>query len=144
MPKLTDPKEKDMFLSLKLTLMKNTVNGLMRSGSNGTRRNAKSGKRTPHHQVRICLGMSWRVAELQVLPDEILGWLLLRRANWSASSRLSAQASVQNSLSFRDIEMALSDQEEELLQADQQHHPHGKKRTFWGGGTRSMGPCQFS
>ena len=71
------------------------------------------------------------VAELQVLPDEILGWLLLRRANLSASSRLSVQASVQNSLSFRDIEMALRDQEEELLQADQQRHPHGKKRTFW-------------
>jgi hypothetical protein len=60
MPKLKDPKEKDMFLSPKLILMKNTVNGLMRSGSNGTRRNAKSGKRTPHHQARICLGMSWR------------------------------------------------------------------------------------
>lgn len=28
------------------------------------------------------------VAELQVLPDEILGWLLLRRANLSASSKV--------------------------------------------------------
>eukprot|EP00435_Cladocopium_sp_Y103_P065930 s567_g28.t1 len=70
------------------------------------------------------------VEELKVLPDEILGWLLLRRANLSASSRLSVQASVQNSLNFRDIEMALRDQEEELLQADQQRH-QPRKRTFW-------------
>ena len=33
--------------------------------------------------------------------------------------------------SCRDIEMALRDQEGELLQADQQRHPHGKKRTYW-------------
>ena len=54
------PKEKDMFLFRNRTLVMNTVNGRMRSGSNGTRRNAKFGKRTPHHQVRICLGMNWR------------------------------------------------------------------------------------
>lgn len=71
------------------------------------------------------------VENLQVLPDEVLGWLLLRRANLSASSRLSVQASVQNSLSFRDIEMALRDQEEELLQADANRHHSGKRRTFW-------------
>ena len=71
-----------------------------------------------------------QVENLQVLPDEVLGWLLLRRANLSASSRLSVQASVQNSLSFRDIELALRDQEEELLQADAHRH-QGKRRTFW-------------
>ena len=54
------------------------------------------------------------VEDVQVLPDEVLGWLLLRRANLSSSSRLRAQASVQNSLSFRAIERALRDQEEEL------------------------------
>ena len=70
--------------------------------------------------------------EIQVLPDEVLGWLLLRRANLSASSRLSVQASVQNSLFFRDIENALRDQEEELLQADlQRHDRHAKRRTYW-------------
>ena len=71
--------------------------------------------------------------EIQVLPDEVPGWLLLRRANLSASSRLSVQASVNNSLKFRDIEVALRDQEEELLQADQgrgQHQAH-KRRSFW-------------
>ena len=39
--------------------------------------------------------------EIQVLPHEVLGWLLLRRANLSAQSRLR-------------------DQEEELLAADSQ------------------------
>lgn len=37
---------------------------------------------------------------LEVLPDEILGWLLLRRPNLSAASRLSVQASVNNSPKF--------------------------------------------
>ena len=71
--------------------------------------------------------------EIQVLPDEVLGWLLLRRANLSAASRLSVQASVNNSLKFQDIETALRDQEEEeLLQADQHRGGHqGKRRTFW-------------
>ena len=70
--------------------------------------------------------------DIQVLPDEVLGWLLVRRANLSASSRLSVQASVQNSLFCRDIENALRDQEEELLQADQQRHDrHPKRRTYW-------------
>jgi len=74
-----------------------------------------------------------QVEEIQVLPDEVLGWLLLRRASLSASSRLSVQASVNNSLKFQDIELALRDQEEELLQADNargggQHH---KRRSYW-------------
>ena len=70
------------------------------------------------------------VASVEVLPDEVLGWLLLRRANLSAASRLSVQASVGNSLKFRDLELALRDQEEELLQADQHRHSV-KRRTFW-------------
>ena len=67
---------------------------------------------------------------MHVLPDEILGWLLLRRANLSSANRLAVQSSVQNSLFFRDIENALRDQEEELLQADQHRLPH-RKRTYW-------------
>lgn len=70
------------------------------------------------------------VEEVHVLPDEILGWLLLRRANLSSANRLAVQSSVQNSLFFRDIENALRDQEEELLQADQHRLPH-RKRTYW-------------
>ena len=76
-----------------------------------------------------------QVEEIQVLPDEVLGWLLLRRASLSASSRLSVQASVNNSLKFQDIELALRDQEEELLQADSArgggHGQHHKRRSYW-------------
>ena len=69
---------------------------------------------------------------LEVLPDEILGWLLLRRANLSAASRLSVQASVNNSLKFGDLEVALRDQEEELLQADANRSGgQGRRRSFW-------------
>ena len=46
--------------------------------------------------------------EIQVLPDEVLCWLLLRRANLSAQSRLSVQASVANSLKFDAVERATS------------------------------------
>ena len=70
--------------------------------------------------------------EIEVLPDELLGCLLLGRANLPASARLAVQASVQNSLKYRDIENALRDQEEELLHGDlhrQQAHRH--RRTFW-------------
>ena len=70
--------------------------------------------------------------EIEVLPDELLGWLLLRRANLPASARLAVQASVKNSLKYRHIENALRDQEEELLHGDlhrQQAHRH--RRTFW-------------
>ena len=70
--------------------------------------------------------------EIEVLPDELLGWLLLRRANLPAAARLSVQASVQNSLRYRDIETALRDQEEELLHGDhQRQQAHRHRRTFW-------------
>ena len=60
-----------------------------------------------------------------MLPDEVLGWLLLRRANLSSSS-------VQNSLSFRAIERALRDQEEELLHVDAHWPPQQqRRRTYW-------------
>ena len=72
------------------------------------------------------------VEDVQVLPDEVLGWLLLRRANLSSSSRLSVQASVQNSLSFRAIERALRDQEEELLHVEAHRPPQQqRRRTYW-------------
>ena len=78
------------------------------------------------------------VQDAEVLPEEVLGWLLLRRAGLSTASRLAVQASVGNSLRFDAIERALRDQEEELLAAERR--PPGKgmgkkgsfpKRTFW-------------
>ena len=71
------------------------------------------------------------VEDIQVLPDEVLGWLLLRRANLSAANRLAVQSSVQNSLFFKDIENALRDQEEELMLGDSQRHNHPRRRTYW-------------
>ena len=74
------------------------------------------------------------VENVEVLPEEVLGWLLLRRSNLSSANCLSVQASVQNSLSFEAIERALRDQEEELLSADlqrQQGKGRGHGRTFW-------------
>ena len=73
------------------------------------------------------------VDDKEILPSEVLGWLLLRRAGLPASSRLSVQASVGNSLRFADLERALRDQEEELLAAEatrqqQRSHP---RRTYW-------------
>ena len=78
------------------------------------------------------------VQEAEVLPGEVLGWILLRRAGLTTQNRLAVQASVGNSLKYEDIERALRDQEEELLAAERR--PQGKghgykggppKRTFW-------------
>ena len=90
-----------------------------------------------HHDEESSSGedVPWdglEVEDPQVLPDEVLGWLLLRRANLSADMMLSVQASVQNSLRFQDIELALRDQEEELMQADHHRQDRGPRcRTFW-------------
>ena len=61
MRKLMGLKVKDMFQFLKLILKKNMEVGLMRSGSSGTKRNAKYGKMTPHHLVRTYHGMNWKL-----------------------------------------------------------------------------------
>ena len=68
------------------------------------------------------LGMSCRSKRSPSLM--VLGWLLLRRADLSASSRLSVQASVNNSLSSPTRAGTSRPREEELLQADlQRGHP---------------------
>ena len=75
------------------------------------------------------------VDEAEVLPEEVLGWILLRRAGLPTSSRLSVQASVGNSLRFDAIERALRDQEEELLAAERRpfdrRHGGPQRRTYW-------------
>ncbi|CAL1136371.1 unnamed protein product, partial [Cladocopium goreaui] len=111
--------KEDMIKYLKKILLnQDNKNGRMMNGVNG---------------IANVEDFAWdelEVEEVHVLPDEILGWLLLRRANLSSANRLAVQSSVQNSLFFRDIENALRDQEEELLQADQHRLPH-RKRTYW-------------
>ena len=70
--------------------------------------------------------------EVEVLPQEVLGWILLRRAGLSASARLSVQAAAHNSLRFDDVERALRDQQEELLMSEAQAHKHaGPRRMYW-------------
>lgn len=72
------------------------------------------------------------VFDNDISPPEILGWLLLRRSGLPASSRLAVQSSVSNSLHFEDLERALRDQEEELLQAEAQRtQRHVGRRTYW-------------
>lgn len=68
----------------------------------------------------------------EILPQEVLGWILMRRSGLPSSSRLSIQASAGNSLRLDDIERAMRQQEDELLQIErsrQQGSP--KHRTFW-------------
>lgn len=66
-----------------------------------------------------------------ILAEEVLGWLLMRRANLPASSRLSVQASAGNSLRFNDIEQAMRQQDDELLSQERQRAPPPKHRTYW-------------
>ena len=69
----------------------------------------------------------------EVLPPEVLGWLLLRRSNLSQQERLSVQAAARNSLKVDDIERALRSMEDELSmdphRAAARHDP--RRRTYW-------------
>ncbi|CAE7024865.1 unnamed protein product, partial [Symbiodinium sp. CCMP2456] len=72
----------------------------------------------------------------EVLPPEVLGWLLLRRANLSQQERLSVQAASNNSLRIDDVEKALRSMEDELVHADA-HKQHlrrdrdSRRRSYW-------------
>lgn len=83
----------------------------------------------PDHQVWADL----EAEDTEVLPSEVLGWLLLRRAGLSTAARLSVQGATQNSLKFEVVEKALRDQQEELLTAEYQQgrHTHQNKRSYW-------------
>ena len=71
----------------------------------------------------------------EVLPSEVLGWLLLRRANLGTQARLSVQAAAGNSLRLEDIEKALRGMEDELISQETVGRGHQKgdhrRRTFW-------------
>ena len=69
-----------------------------------------------------------------MLPSEVLGWLLLRRAGLTSQLRLSVQAAAGNSLKLDSVERALRGMEEEFLQ----HEGQGKggrepprRRAYW-------------
>ena len=71
---------------------------------------------------------------VEILPQEILGWILLRRSGLPASARLSVLSAINNQLDLDSMERAMRDQEEELLSAEAQRH-HGNlprpRRSFW-------------
>ena len=71
--------------------------------------------------------------EIEVLPPEILGWLLLRRANLSSASRLAILSVTGNKLEFDLVEKALRDQEEDLLASERQRDPRAQRqrRSYW-------------
>ncbi|CAE7706187.1 GIP [Symbiodinium sp. CCMP2456] len=68
-----------------------------------------------------------------VLPSELLGWLLLRRAGLSAQARLSVQAASGNTLALDRIELALRGMEDELLAQEHSRGPPppGRRRSYW-------------
>ena len=68
----------------------------------------------------------------EVLPSEVLGWLLLRRANLPSAARLSIQAAAGNSLKLKDIERAMRSMEDELLARDDSRRAHSvRRKSFW-------------
>ena len=70
----------------------------------------------------------------RILPDEILGWILLRRSGLPANARLSVLSATNNRLDLASMERAMRDQEEELLAAEA-HRSRGDlprpRRSFW-------------
>ncbi len=70
----------------------------------------------------------------KILPDEILGWLLLRRSGLPASARLAVLSAINNRLDLDTMERAMRDQEEELLLAEAQRSRgdlQRPRRSFW-------------
>ncbi|CAE7352648.1 RE1, partial [Symbiodinium microadriaticum] len=74
----------------------------------------------------------------EVLPSEVLGWLLLRRAGLGHQASLAVQSAAGNSLKLEDIEKSLRSMEDELL--NQELRPRhglgppggkGRQRTYW-------------
>ena len=71
----------------------------------------------------------------EVLPTELVGWLMLRRCALSSQQRLNILSSVGNSLKAEDIERGLRGAEEELRLHDREQHPKGGGKkgrpVFW-------------
>ena len=70
----------------------------------------------------------------QILPQEILGWILLRQSGLPANARLSVLSATNNRLDLNSMERAMRDQEEELLAAESNRlrgDHHRARRTFW-------------
>ena len=64
----------------------------------------------------------------EVLPSELLGWLMLRRCSLTPAQRLTVLSSVGNSLKADDIERGLRGAEEDLRLHDREGEMKGKGR----------------
>ena len=72
----------------------------------------------------------------EVLPSEIIGWLMLRRSSLTPQQRLNVLSATGNSLKAEDIEPGLRGAEDELrLQeghgGSKGHGKKGRSTTFW-------------
>lgn len=72
------------------------------------------------------------VGDVQILPPEILGWIVLRRSGLPASSRLSVLSAINNKLDLDTIERAIRDRKEELLMSEAHRRDLPRpRRSFW-------------
>ena len=71
----------------------------------------------------------------EVLPTEILGWIMLRRSSLNAAQRLSVLSSIGNSLRAEDVEKGLRGAEDELRLHEREQAGKGfgkkSKMSFW-------------
>ena len=67
----------------------------------------------------------------EILPDEVLGWLLMRRSGLPSASKLSIQAAAGNSMKIADVERAMRQQEDELMHMERNKHQAPRGRSFW-------------
>ena len=73
----------------------------------------------------------------EVLPTELLGWLMLRRCNLTPQQRLNVLSSVGNSMKADDVERGLRSAEDELRLHEQDRGGKGKggrhqvRANFW-------------
>lgn len=77
----------------------------------------------------------WEDDELllpSILPEEVLGWILMRRSGLPASAKLNIQAASGNSLKLSDVERAMRQQEDELMVLERQKQtPQKHPRSYW-------------
>ena len=76
----------------------------------------------------------WEEDEAQlpeIIPEEVLGWLLMRRSGLPSAAKLSIQAAAGNSLRFSDVEKAMRQQEDELMNQERQKHSQKSQRSYW-------------
>ena len=107
--------------------------GLLMNGMSGIKLNDGAVGNIGEKLIRLgsddALPVQWEQFDYgseQILPEEILGWLLLRRSGLPTNARLSILI-INNCLDFATMERAKRDQEEEFLLSESHRHP-GLKR----------------